>query len=122
MCTRLKSEVFSISDVELSVDFPARGSAGTRVSHRVSEDRVHLIIPVPGASFHPDDNRPLKDGQQGQLHADREGPQSGHQQAQHPSLAEHDAARSTVQPQSRLHPRPVCRFVQTDICLLEILL
>lgn len=104
MCTRLKLEGFSISDAELSVDFPARGSAGTRVSHRVSEDRVHLLLAVPGASFNPDDNRPLEDGQQGQLHADREGPRSGRQQAQHAGLAEHDAAGSAVQPQPRLHP------------------
>lgn len=97
---------------------PTRGSAGTRVSHRVSEDRVNLIFPVPGASFHPDDNRPLKDGQQGQLHPDREGPEPGRQQAQHPGLAEHDAARATLQPQSRLRPRPLCRFAQTDFLLL----
>lgn len=102
------------------LDFPTRGSTGTRVSYRVSEDGVHLIIPVPGASFHPDDSGPLKDGQQGQLHADREGPEPGNQQAQHPSLAEHDATRSTVQPQSRLHPWPLCRFVQTDILFLII--
>lgn len=103
MRTFLRSELF---------DFHPRGSAGTRVSYRVSEDRVHLIVPVPGASLHPDDDRPLKDGQQGQLHADREGPRPGHQQAQHPSPAEHDATHSPVQPQSRLHPGPVCRFVQ----------
>lgn len=61
----------------------------------------------------PDDCRPLKDRQQGQLYTDWEGLESGYQQAQHSSPAEHDTACPGVQPQSHLHPWSLSRSAHT---------